>query len=372
MFMAHFSQKLTGELKEFTKIHPSKRPWHLPFTFAIAISMPVAIGVYYDALAAGLLASLGAMVILNLPLQGGFMYRMVAMLTCSFGFVSCFAVGLLAHTLPSLTPILLFFITFWVTLFSRYYQLAPPAGVFILMSTSIALFMPLSLFQLPHYTGLMALGCLFAGIVGCVYTLIMLYKKPLPTNPSYRYEQDLLSDSLLMAIFVALSLGVALWLGMPRPYWVLMSCYIVMQGMNFRSIWLKQGHRIMGTAVGLLLAWAILAVVSEPWMVAVAIFILMFMIESLVVRHYGIAVVFITPLTIMMAEFSQPHALSHASTAINMVDTDTILTRFWDTLLGCLIGLIGGLIVHSKELRPKLQGCEQWFFNKVVKDFYKS
>lgn len=47
------SQLVASELKQFTTINPAKRPWHLPFTFAFAVSMPVLMGVYYGRLDKG-------------------------------------------------------------------------------------------------------------------------------------------------------------------------------------------------------------------------------------------------------------------------------------------------------------------------------
>ena len=71
-----------------------------------------------------------------------------------------------------------------------------------------------------------------------------------------------------------------------------------------------------------------------------------FCIETFVVRHYGVAVIFITPLTIFLAEYSavQPTAIS-----------EIIVTRFWDTVLGCLMGVLGGIVILSPIVRQKLQ-----------------
>ena len=361
-------RRVISELKHLTTINKTTRPWHLPLVIAISVSFPVFCGVYFGKLSAGLLASLGAMVILNLPSQGSLLFRMTTILACSFGYVGCFAVGLLTHLIPSLTPISLLFITFWVTIFSRYYCLAPPSGLFIIMATAIALFMPVTLADIPYQAGLMVLGSLFAGVIGCGYTLILLYKKPISPTLQYAYEPDLLADSMLMAGFVALSLSVAMAMHLPRPYWVPMSCYIIMQTMNFRSLWIKQWHRLLGTALGLIVAWALLAMITSPWLVAAAIFGLMLCIENLVVRHYGAAVMFITPLTIMLAEFSNPAAFDHISHATLPLNT-MITVRFWDTLLGCMMGVIGGMVMHSPMIRQKLRRLETAFLQNVIKNF---
>ncbi len=214
------------------------------------------------------------------------------------------------------------------------------------MASAIALFMPAPVSQIPQLIGVVALGALFAGMVACFYALLLIYNKPvLPVNTPMPVR-EILGDTLIVSAFIALSLLLALWLEMPKPYWVPMSCYVIMQGMNFQSIWIKQIHRIVGTAIGMLLAWLLLSVHLSDMGVALGIFGMMFCIETFVVRHYGVAVIFITPLTIFLAEYSavQPTAIS-----------EIIVTRFWDTVLGCLMGVLGGIVILSPIVRQKLQ-----------------
>lgn len=351
---------VTGEVKHLVTFNYHPRPWHMPLMAAIALSFPIVLGAYFGQLAIGLLASLGSMVFLNLPYEGTLLFRLTQVLACSFGYVACFAVGLIAHMVPILTLPLVFFVTFWVALFSRYFRLLPPAGVFILMATAIALFMPIPPAQVPFYVGLIAFGCLFSGIVASVYSLVLLAKNPTVKPPVFKYQQDMLTDSVLIALISSLSLAVALWLNMPRPYWVLVSCYVVIIGMTFRSMWMRQVQRIVGTAVGMLVAWLILWLNPTAWGVAATMFGLVFLIETLVMRNYAFAAVFITPLTILMAEYSNPTLYTlNASMAIHEA---VILSRFLDTALGCVIGMLGGVVMHSTYFRPKFQALEQRFF----------
>lgn len=356
-------QVIKAELIHLTTFNPHTRPWHMPMVAAIAVSLPVFLGAYMGQLGFGLIASLGSMVILNLPYAGNFLFRMTQVLACSFGFVACFTIGLLAQWLPSLTVIWLGFVTFWVAIFSRYYRLAPPAGVFMLMATAIALFMPTPLSQIPFFVGLIAIGCLFSGMVGCVYSLLLIVKQPVLPPPERDYIPDMLVDSLLVAIIVALSQAIALVFEMPRAYWVSVSCYVVISGISFRSMWVKQVHRIVGTAIGMLVAWGLLMLGLSPWGVGLTVFALIFLIETLVVRHYGMAVIFITPLTIILAEYSGggvSHGLEPHQLVPHIGYQAVILARFWDTVLGCVIGIMGGVVMHARPVRPYMQRIEQW------------
>lgn len=344
-----------GDLVTF-KQHP--RPWHMPLMVAIAVSFPVFLGAWLDQLAIGLLASLGSMVVLNLPYEGSFFFRMAQVLACSFGFVASFAMGLIAHLVPVLVLPLVFVVTFWVTLFSRYFRLGPPGGLFILMATSIAVFMPIQPNELPYYTGLVALGCLFSGVIACVYTIFIFLNKPSVAPLEFHYQPAQFADSVVIAATSTVSLAVALEINMPRPYWVLVGCYVVISGMSFLSMWHKQVQRIVGTTTGMGVAWLIFMLQPDPWGVAALLLVLIFLIETVIVRNYVLAATFITPLTILIAEYSHPDV---DAVAILSQDVMGIISaRFWDTVLGCVIGIIGGFIMHTEAYRAKLHIFERW------------
>jgi len=93
-----------------------------------------------------------------------------------------------------------------------------------------------------------------------------------------------------------------------RPYWVPVSCLSIMQGASLRLVWKRHAQHLVGTAAGLGLAWLLLALPLDTWEVVAAMLVLAVIIESLVLRHYGLAVVFITPLTIYLAEATHWHS----------------------------------------------------------------
>jgi uncharacterized membrane protein YccC len=131
-------------------------------------------------------------------------------------------------------------------------------------------------------------------------------------------------------------------LRLEKAYWVPVSCLAVIQGATLRAVWSKQLHRVLGTTAGLALAYAVLLLPLNAWGVSLLMMALSFLIELMVVRHYALAVMLITPLTILLAEAA---TLGHGSAA-HLVEA-----RFLDTLLGCLVGLAGGVCLHSPHFR---------------------
>ena len=348
---------LTGELDHLLTINRSQRPWHMPIIAAIAISFPVFVGAYFDTLSSGIKASLGAMIILNLPLAGTLPYRLVTVMAWGFAMVLSFSLGLIAQQVPWIRLPVFALIAFCVVILGRYYRQPPPAGLFVMMAGAIALFIPVPLAQVLSATGLVMLGSGFSMLLALLYTLFLLVTRSVVPAPVYRYESDTIGDSLIVAGFVSVALAIAVLLEMPYPYWAAMSCFIIIQGMQLRTMWIKQLHRILGTVVGMAVAGWMLSWGLSIWGVAVSILLMMLLIESLVDRHYGMAVIFITPLTIFIAEYGSMTVVPPVADAI-------IRARMLDTALGCAVGLCGGLAMHSERVRVPLRRLENWLLSR--------
>jgi uncharacterized membrane protein YccC len=115
--------------------------------------------------------------------------------------------------------------------------------------------------------------------------------------------------------------------------------------MTLRAVWDKQVHRLLGTGIGLLLSWGLLSLPLDKWSISFLMMALAFVIETAIVRHYGFAAIFITPMTILLADAA---TLGHSSAAA------LIHARFFDTLLGCFVGLLGGFCLHNPRFRAVL------------------
>ena len=351
---ARIKALIDGELAHLLTVNRSKRPWHMPIIAAIAISFPVFVGAYFDALSSGIKASLGAMVILNIPLVGKLPYRLVTVMAWGFAMSLCFALGLIAQQVPLLKLPIFTLMAFGIVIFGRYYRQPPPAGLFVMMAGAIALFIPLPLEDILRATGLVMLGSGFALVMALLYSLFLLATRPATPTPTYSYEPDTITESLIVASFVSLALLIAVTLQLSNPYWAAVSCFLIIQGIHLRTMWIKQIHRLLGTVLGVVLASWMLSWGLSIWGVALAILTMMLCIETLVDRHYGLAVIFITPLTIFIAEYGSGIPFSESAYQ------EVIRTRLFDTVIGCLVGLSGGIVMHSTNLRIPLRRIENW------------
>lgn len=340
---SEFQTLLRAEWRHLTTINASDRRWQMPVGAALASGLPLLVGAWFDHLDYGLVSSLGGLVFLYLP-DTPLYHRTVLLMACAFGMGACYALGVMSHFVPPLLVVVLTGIAIVVTMVCRFYGVSPPGSLFFIMAAAIGAYSPVEVLQVPLRVGLLDLGCLLACVIAFFYSLYVLRRQapqPVPPLPPATFD-FVVFDSVVIGLFVGISLALAQALQLQRPYWVPVSCLAVMQGASLRVVWNKQVHRIAGTGLGLVLAWGLLALPLDPWSVSLLIMALTFVIETLVVRHYGLAVIFITPLTILLAEAAR---LGQGSPAA------MLQARFFDTVLGCVVGLIGGVCLHSSRFR---------------------
>lgn len=339
---------LRAQMRDLTTINPSDRRWQMPFAAALACGLPLLVGAWFDHVEYGLISSIGGLVFLYLPATA-LSHRMVWLMCCAFGMAGCYALGLMSHFVPVLIVWVLTFIAILVTMVCRFYGLGPPGSLFFIMAAAIGAYSPIEVMDLPQRVGLITLGAVLACLIAffySVYILRLMAPEPVPALPEPSFD-FVVFDAIVIGAFVGMSLALAQLLQLDRPYWVPVSCLAVIQGVSLRAVWNRQLHRLLGTAVGLLLAWGVLLLPLDKWSVALVMMLLVFVIETTVLRHYGFAVIFITPLTILLAEAA---TLGQGSPAA------LIEARLIDTVLGSLVGLMGGICLHSPRFRTVVGG----------------
>lgn len=344
--LAALRDLLRGQWRALVTVQSSPRPWPMPVAAALASGVPLAAGVALGSIEAGLAGSLGGLVFLYLP-GTSMHHRMVTLMACGFAMSGSYALGLgvQALDLAGLRPALLALVALLVTMAVRYYRLPPPAQLFFVMAAAIGAYTPLAPALIPARVGALFLGVLLAALIAFVYSLAQLARRmaaPDPLRPAASFD-FVVVDAVVIAAAVGLSLFLADLLQLPRPYWVAVSCLAVVQGVSLRAVWERQLHRVAGTALGLGVTGGLLFLPLDPWGIALAVMALTWAVEALIVRHYGLAVVFITPLTILLAEAATlPQDASVAA---------LLRARLADTVLGCCVGLGAGVVIHSPRLR---------------------
>jgi len=325
----------------------SDRKWQIPLMTALCVGAPLLLGLYFDNLASAITASLSGMVILYLPARGSLTNRISTLMISSFGFMVAFTIGQV-FSFDRISAVIAFGLfsmaVHWIIL---YYKTAPPRSFFFIFIAALSICQPFDLDGIPAKVGLMGLGLMFSSLVALGYlwnqsTKVDWSKVPKPRSILKKNRYADFWEAIITGGFMALSLGIGYFLDLINPYWIPVSCAAVMQGASRYHIWQRTFHRILGTFVGLGLCWGLLSLSSSTLMLCVYIILLQLIVETLVVRNYALAVIFITPLAVFLSEAANP-----------LINTPDLLIglRFKEIVIGSILGAIGGWVLHREKLR---------------------
>ncbi|MGW6332555.1 FUSC family protein [Nocardia rhamnosiphila] len=182
--------------------------------------------------------------------------------------------------------------------------------------------------------------------------------RPAPTpRPSLRYRllRSLSPDShavvsanrIGLAALLAGCSTVALDLG--RPDWAVLTVTVLLhQGPDRVRGTYRGVHRIGGTALGLVLFAALYALEPRNWALVLILMTLQFAIEMFVARNYGLAVVFITPLALLMGGGGQYGDIF-----------PVLRDRLLESVIGVVIGLAALWAVDRRAHRRVLLRNDQ-------------
>lgn len=143
------------------------------------------------------------------------------------------------------------------------------------------------------------------------------------------------SNTLRVIVRVGIAALAAGFIGgvihLERAYWAIAATVLMLhQGFDWLRTIQRSIQRLAGTWIGLLLAGAIIVLHPQGLWLALIIMMLQFTIEMLVIRNYGLAVIFITGAALTIASGGQSIESPQ----------DYLLARGVDTVVGCVIALI--------------------------------
>lgn len=347
--MSNFVEIIKTEAKGLLTLKKTERLWHIPVLASLCVGFPLLVGYFTDRLDYGLLSCMAGLVILYLPTTS-VARRMITLLSCSFGFMISFTIGVIFSFNAYISALVLALFSVGVHWVVRYFDMKPPGSFFFIMIASIASCMPFHPEEIPLKVGLVGMGAMLACLLALFYSIyITKSDSQFAKNELIVLKKSstaAIFESLIIGVFVGISLLVGKLLGVTNPYWLPISCLAVLQGVSLQHVWSRSFQRILGTFIGLGLAWILVSFQLNALGICIAIMILQFIIEMLVVRHYGLAVIFITPLTVFLAE-AGGNALSDPN--------HLITTRFFDILIGSLIGAVAGYFLYHEKLKSKTE-----------------
>ncbi|RZT36692.1 putative membrane protein YccC [Cupriavidus agavae] len=149
------------------------------------------------------------------------------------------------------------------------------------------------------------------------------------------------------ALRVAVACGLAYVLGtllsVTFAYWAAIAAIVVTQPLSANT-WLRIVERALGTMVGGTMAAVLLALLSTPGAMVMAILPLAAITVSLRLVNYGLFVIFLTPMFMLLTDFIRPTG-------------GLIVARLANELLGALVGVAASFLFWPEKERDALHAA---------------
>ncbi|MCE3550350.1 FUSC family protein [Pseudonocardia sp. RS11V-5] len=259
------------------------------------------------------------------------------------GLVASVAFGLLAAHLPAspwLALLVLVGVAVAGTIGGEVVGWKPGGPLFFVFAAgAFAGAHPLGLAAALQVVAVAAGSAAFAVVVGSAGALLpghVRRRAPLLAVPLREAARREIVLEVLLACAVTAPLAVLL--GVDHVYWALVAAVVPLSVTGSRARVNRGVMRIGGTLGGLAVAAALLALHLPGWAIVVAAVALQTAAELLVMRNYAVALLFITPLALVVG------------TTMHPVPTGTLLT---DRLVATVAGVLVALAVLGLRARRR-------------------
>lgn len=151
---------------------------------------------------------------------------------------------------------------------------------------------------------------------------------------------QMVSEFARFAAVAAVAGAVGLASGLPYPYWAQIAAITLLTPPG-RTLQVERGlQRVIGTVLGIGTTAFLLSFPAEPWQLVVWVVILQFLAEMYVLRNYAFALLFITPLALLMVQLGHPQPVG-----------PMLAARVLETAIGAVVGIAGVVLVALWDRR---------------------
>jgi hypothetical protein len=189
--------------------------------------------------------------------------------------------------------------------------------------------------------GVAVLSVLLSLAIGAAGWLLPRGRAPWP-GPRPRVQPtsaQVRANAVRYAAAAGVAGAVATLLGIGHNYWAILSAIVPLAAATRATRLERAVHRVLGTVGGLGLTALLLAISLVPWQLVLVLIVLQFLTEMFVIRHYSLALLFITPLALLMSQLAAPVA-----------DRGSLLAdRLLETIIGVAVGVVVVLLVRDPQ-----------------------
>lgn len=325
---------------------PSRGPrWPLALQAAIGIAAPIAVSTVLGQAPLGYIAASGAFTVLyagSAPVVDR--ARVLPIIAVSLLLSAALGILVAGNTLVVSIGVVVVATVSAALAFG--FRLGPPGPLFFVLVYGLSAHVVASGTIDPFvYLAALTGGCLFSYLVALAPLALPRIRRirarpmrELLPGPAWNADSRMLLLRVVIVAIVGVLLGLVI--DPDRTYWIVGSAVAVIGVAAARRAAFQRGlHRMLGTVVGAGL-YVLLALLHPAgiWL-ALLLGLLQFSIELVVVRHYALALVFITPLVLL---------LTGAATG-EIGAMDVAAERIVDTVVGAALGAASGLL-HPRAM----------------------
>lgn len=339
-----FAADLQHALSSLFRLAPSRGPrWAIGLRAAVAMAVPIGVMALVGRPDLGFQAATGAFVALygtHLPV----IERAKVVPFLAAGLLGAAALGALCGPSPVATLIGLVLVAIAAAAAMFGFSVGPPGPLFVVLVYGLSAHIVASGADAAVYVAAVGCGILFASVVSLAPLALpsrrrvasRALREVLPGPALPPPERLLLAR---VAVVAVVGIAVGLVIDPDRAYWIVGAAIgVIGVAADRRAAFSRGLHRMIGTVVGAGV-YLLLAPLPLPavWL-ALLLAVLQFTIELVVTRNYALALVFITPLVLLLT-----------GAATGEVDTIAVASeRVVDTLAGAVLGAASGLL-HARE-----------------------
>lgn len=219
-----------------------------------------------------------------------------------------------------------------------YWGLRPPGPLFYMFASAAIGSLPYN-GQWFLSLGVAVASAAFSVLLGLAGSWIgegLHIKQPVVAPMPFSHAQVLEQGAIYCGVALVAGLMGEL-IGLSHSYWAMIAGSAVVAP-NVRARIYRGTLRVLGTFGGVLITAFFVSMEPDMWHVAVLVITGQFLAEIFVMRNYGIAMLFVTPMALFMIYLVQP-----------FTSYELLTTRMIETLVGALVGVLAVLITRSPD-----------------------
>lgn len=230
-----------------------------------------------------------------------------------------------------------------VTVLSRALRWHPPGALFAVFASGATASIPAA----PSAVGHAAVIGSAAVVIALVVTFLFAAARGALAEPADAVRAEKPSAQKwgaagLVALGAAIAGAAAIWVTGDHWYWAMVAAVAAMSRPHLHAQVVRGAQRLVGTLLGVLIAAGLFALDMPPLAIILVALACQAGAELFVGRNYAIALLFITPLALLMVELAAP----------TNDPAQLLADRALDTAVGVAAALVLGFAVWLAERRP--------------------